>query len=246
MKPLEEINLEYLSERPAAEKPQNPERKKNGMFHFMSNLLFYPVIVMVLFIAANSGNSGVPKGIMGYSYFNVLSSSMQNEIPKGSFILVKRTAPQALSIGDNITYMRDSQTSVTHKIIGIYENCENSGARGFQTKGTNNGNPDRDIVYEANVVGKVIFTVPVLGAVITYLGANIHIMLVIFGLSVLLSFSISGLFVKPVKDKGGGDDGRKKTKKALPSDIFGNDYGIFDCGDDSYGIRSFQQLFVHE
>jgi len=92
--------------------------------------------------------------------------------------------------------MDDQSTSMTHKIVGIYENYDSSGARGFQTKGVNNTNPDRDIVYEANVVGKVIFILPVIGMVLSYLNENIFLMFIIFGLCVLLSFFLRGVFAE--------------------------------------------------
>ena len=170
--------------------------EKRGIFTIISDSLFYMAILMILFYALTTGTDGTPKVIMGYSYFTVLTSSMQDEIPKGSFILVKQTDPQSLQEGDNITYMRDRSTSVTHKIVEIHENYQNSGARGFRTKGVNNINQDREIVYESNVVGRVILTVPALGAAISYLGANIYIVFIIFGLCTILSFCIRGLFAK--------------------------------------------------
>jgi signal peptidase len=121
---------------------------------------------------------------------------MQNEIPKNSFILVKHINPNDLVVGDNITYKRDQNMTVTHKIIEIYENHENSGARGFKTKGTNNANPDKEIVSAVNVVGIVSFSVPEVGAVIMYLENNLHVVIIIFGLCMLFSFSIRGLFMK--------------------------------------------------
>jgi hypothetical protein len=72
--------------------------------------------------------------------------------------------------------------------------------RGFQTKGVNNLNPDTAIVPASNVVGKVIFVLPIAGAVISYLSANIFLMFIIFVLCVILSFSLRGLITKPKKE----------------------------------------------
>ena len=175
------------------------KKEKRSIFALVSDMLFYLAILMVLFSAltyAPGNGNGSPRMFLGYSYFTVLTPSMQDEIPKGSFILVKETDPRELNIGDNITFMKDANTSVTHKIADIYENYENSGARGFQTKGVNNVNPDRDIVYESNIVGKVILVIPAAGAVISYLRAHIYIVFIIFGLCVILSFLLRGLFTR--------------------------------------------------
>jgi len=191
---------------------------KRGTITIISDILFYLAIVLILFSAMTAGSGGAPKVIMGYSYFSVLSASMQDEIPKGSFILVKQTDPQDLSKGDNITYMRDRSMSVTHKIINIYENYQNSGATGFQTKGINNANPDEDIVYESNVVGKVILVVPVLGVAISYLAENIYIVFIIFGLCLILSFCIRGVFEKTERKQA---QNQLRFRKAAVSGNFG-------------------------
>jgi len=174
--------------------------KGRGVFTKISDMLFSLAIIMILFVVLIPGSDdGVPKTIFNYSYFTVLTPSMQDEIPQGSFILVKSIDPQKLKVGDNITFMADYSTAVTHKIVGIYENYDNSGALGIQTQGVNNANPDRDIVYEASIVGKVIFVLPVFGAVLSYLSENVFLVFTIFGLCVLLSFLLRGVFAKPAK-----------------------------------------------
>jgi len=178
--------------------PPKKQKKQKKIFVLISDLIFYFAIAAVMFSVLASGpNGGEPRVFMGYSYFTVLTGSMQDEIPKGSFILVHSTDPQKLKVGDNITFMLNANTTVTHKIINIYENYENSGARGFQTKGVNNSSPDKDIVFEANVVGKVIFSVPMVGAIISSLKNNIFVVFIMFGLCIALSFFLRILFAKP-------------------------------------------------
>ena len=192
------ISEKYRAAAASVTRPSRTVKRIRGKFAVISDILFYLAMLMLLItVLTSGGNSGSPKVIMGHSYFTVLSSSMQDEIPKGSFILVRRTNPRELRIGDNITFMRDRYTSVTHKITDIYEDYQKSSAIGFQTKGVNNIAPDKEIVYESNVVGKVIFVLPLAGAAISWLGAHLYIVLIIFGLFVILSFCLRGLFSKP-------------------------------------------------
>ncbi|MCL1975869.1 MAG: signal peptidase I [Firmicutes bacterium] len=188
---------------------QKATKKKTSAASLVSDILFYIAIFVILSATIFAGSdSKAPKVILGYSYFTVLTSSMQNEIPKGSFILVHHMNPSKLKLGDNITYMRDPHTSITHKIVGIYENYQNSGARGFQTQGVNNVNPDQEIVFASNVVGKVTIVIPSAGAAIMYLRTNMHLMFIMFGLCVILSFTLRGMFTKPGR---GGVQGRVKA-----------------------------------
>jgi signal peptidase len=124
---------------------------------------------------------------------------MQDAIPRGSLIVVKRVESHEIEVGDDITYMRDANSTITHRVVQIYEDYKNSGERGFQTQGVNNAAPDPDVVYAPNVVGVVLFHVPTLGAMLAYLGGNLHIVFIFFGLLMVLSFALGKLFAKAQK-----------------------------------------------
>ena len=69
--------------------PQNS--RAHGFAHIMGNLMFYLAIVLLLAgaVMIRSTRSGAPVSIAGYSGLVVLSESMQDVIPKGSFILTR-------------------------------------------------------------------------------------------------------------------------------------------------------------
>ena len=202
IKTLEELNLEFMEKEYVTARPpyeneahekvtglstdaepiaEQPRKVKRSAFNIMTRLLLYAALLALLFSAVTASK---------YSFYNVLTSSMRDEIPKGSLILVHQTDPRELEVGDNITFMRDWKTSVTHKIVAIYEDHQNSGARGFQTRGINNISDDSEIVHAENVVGKVVFTIPVVGTVVSWLVENIYIIFIIFVLCVIFPITI--------------------------------------------------------
>lgn len=206
-----EPDLNELYERALRRLKNNGEEKKNrkdikkkrNIFAVISDLFFYLAIFTVLIAIFTSWpKEGSPNMLMGYAYFTVASSSMQKEIPKGSLIFVKKTEAQNLNIGDNITFIKeDGIDTITHKIVDIYDNYLGSGARGFQTKGVNNPDPDKNIVHAENIVGKVVTVLPGLGAAVSAIRSNIYIIFIIFGLFVVLSFLIRALFAGSAKLK---------------------------------------------
>jgi signal peptidase len=137
--------------------PQTAKQHRS-IIGIISNILFYIVIVIVIFaIILSRGSGEEPRSLFGYSIFTVLTSSMQSEIPQYSFIITHEVKPDTLKIGDDITYLMPDGRTITHRIIGIYINYQNSGEIGFETKGVSNSSADAEIVYGKNVVGKVIF-----------------------------------------------------------------------------------------
>jgi len=180
--------------------------------HSVFSLAFYLVLI-VLVVGAQSlfgGNAG-PRVLFNYTALNVLTDSMQREIPQNSLVIVHRVDPNTIQVGDNVTYMSNQKVSVTHKVVGIIENFEDTGQRGFQTKGVENRSPDRKIVYAVNVVGKVVYHVPAVGAAIAWANGNILLLLIVVigmgGLLFSLYKTLRWLF-RPDAPKETIDDGR--------------------------------------
>ncbi|MFQ9797865.1 MAG: signal peptidase I [Clostridia bacterium] len=116
----------------------------------MGEVVFYGLLLLLIIAAlfVRTTSDGAPKSLAGYSGMIVLTESMQSEIPKGSLVIAQQVDPETLQIGDDITYMANQTTSVTHRIVGIIENYENTGQRAFQTQGIMNapaGQPARSL-----------------------------------------------------------------------------------------------------
>jgi len=117
----------------------------------------------------------------------VLSGSMEPALPVGSAILVRPVDPQAVSVGDIITYRQKGSTDfVTHRVVEV--NREGS-ALSFRTQGDANGGPDPAAVAPDAVEGRVWASVPYLGYVARYAR---HLWGFLFLVGVPGAFIISG------------------------------------------------------
>ncbi len=98
----------------------------------------------------------VPR-FMGYEIYNVVSGSMEPEIPVGSVIYVEEAVPEEVQEGDVIAFWSNDSV-VAHRVV---KNKMVEGA--FVTKGDANAEEDmNDIDYEA-LVGRVAAHYPMLG-----------------------------------------------------------------------------------
>ena len=184
-------------EEPAPEQEQidTPKKKKKkakkeekSLKSLVGDVVFYcALIVVVAVVLMIRGKGEGPTTFAGYSAFTVLSSSMQDEIPKGSLIITKRVDPNTLEIGDDITYMRDASSTVTHRIVGIMENYNETGQRAFRTQGIMNAEPDSTPVVAVNVVGRVVFHSLILGQIVEFISAYWY-------LAVLFVLLFTGLY----------------------------------------------------
>ncbi len=87
------------------------------------------------------------------------SGSMRPAIDVGDIVIIAEASADVVKEGDVIEFRRESAT-IIHRIIEIQEV---EGAKFFVTKGDANNAPDLEPVMPAQVVGKVVFTVPKIG-----------------------------------------------------------------------------------
>lgn len=105
-----------------------------------------------------------PPSVLGTTPMVVLSGSMSGNAPDhiemGDLIFVGKAEPEALKVGDIITFMQGS-TVVTHRIIEISR--DDSGKLQFLTKGDANNTADTKPVSEDDLVGIYKGRIPKVG-----------------------------------------------------------------------------------
>jgi signal peptidase I len=110
------------------------------------------VLLTVLFTG-----SGQAPSILGHSMFRVMTGSMEPSIPLDSLIVVKKTEPSELEVGDVISfYSKDPSLDGavnTHRIVAIEED---GGHYSFTTKGDANNVEDHYTTTESDLIGKVV------------------------------------------------------------------------------------------
>jgi len=120
-------------------------------------LFFFVVIIFAAMLYVN---------IFGYHFFSINSSSMASVLSVGSLLVTKEVPAETLKEGDIITFMTSDGVCVTHQIVNIFPNYHNSGEPAYRTKGTENVAPDKELVLQEQILGKVLFHIPGLGGMI--------------------------------------------------------------------------------
>ena len=138
------------------------DRKGRKMFPALCSML--GTLILLGVIAAFLPLT-VPR-LMGYGIYEVVSGSMEPEIPVGSAIYVKEAEPESVEAGDIIAFAKNGSV-ITHRVE------ENRYVEGeFVTKGDANREEDMEPVAYDSLIGKVERHVPVLGVVMTLLASN--------------------------------------------------------------------------
>jgi signal peptidase I len=86
---------------------------------------------------------------------SVVSESMEPILHRGDLLFV--TGADDFQVNDIVIYQRSEvQYTIVHRIIEVQED-------GYVIKGDNNPVPDAGVVKQEQIVGKVLFAVPLLG-----------------------------------------------------------------------------------
>lgn len=152
------------------------EKEKRGgvlpaVCSILGTLILASVILMCLPVT-------LPK-LFGYQVYDVVSGSMEPEIPVGSVVYVKETPPDEMKEGDVAAFW-SGDIVVVHRVV------ENQIVEGqFVTKGDANAGEDvRKTPYDA-LIGKVTRHIPLLGMVMSLLTSTV-------GKAYMLCFALCG------------------------------------------------------
>ncbi len=124
------------------------------------NVICIAIIILaigILFSVVTTPAGRTPQ-VLGYSGFRVLTGSMEPEIPANSFVLVKLCKASSIKEGDVISFY-SSDASLggainTHRVMSI---GSDAGHVTFTTKGDANPIADKNLVYDVDLIGKVVF-----------------------------------------------------------------------------------------
>lgn len=160
-----------------------------------SYCLFGLIICLSLFVLTLRFLGESPS-IFGYSFYYVLTESMEPEINAGDMILGKYTAPEALQVGDVITYMGETgavkDKIITHKIVEINDDI-------FTTKGVANDIADPPI-NSSQILSKYVATIPVAGKLFSVINSKFGFIFLIVTPLVLLIVNEISIIVKAFKE----------------------------------------------
>lgn len=154
-----------------------------AVMHFITSVIMYSVfallvivgIIMLMYVVdmKKNSSSGVYKPPIFNAYV-IISNSMVPTIQVEDAVIIKRTTPGDLKVGDIITFIstdpRYNGTTVTHRIVGIY--TASDGTLQFRTKGDNNNVEDSTLVRSDKVLGKVLFKIPKIGYIQWFLSQS--------------------------------------------------------------------------
>jgi signal peptidase len=147
---------------PKRAQPAARFRARDGVFYVL-------LIALVAGVFAYTHPAEGTRPIGGYALFSVLSNSMRSVYPQGTLLLVRQADPASIAVGDDITFVRSDLTTITHRVIAIVEDADGHGTLAFQTQGTDNPSPDEALAFAPNVVGRVVGSVPKIGAAVQWI-----------------------------------------------------------------------------
>ena len=161
------------------------------------------VVLSILFAFLISGVR-----ILGFDVFGVLTGSMEPAYPVGSLIYVKPVDASELRVNDVITFSVTPGVIATHRIVEVVPDENNPLIVRYRTKGDANKDVDAALVSAGNIVGKVMFCVPVLGQMASYIQEppGLYVAILVCGLMIAFVFFTDSLDEKQKKH-------RKKSAK---------------------------------
>lgn len=159
------------------------------IFRFLSSILFYAVIfilvvIVIMFLVYYVDRQiGLKKGEVRSPLFGayiIISESMIPNINVYDAVVTVRADEDKIKIDDIITFIsKDIETAgtpITHRVIGIVET--DTGIK-YRTKGDHNNTADFSLISPNEVIGKVYLRIPMIGYLQTFMTKPIGWVLIV-------------------------------------------------------------------
>lgn len=143
------------------------------------------------------GASVLPR-ILGAVPLAVLSGSMEPTFAAGDLVISKPVDPAQITVGDIVTFQPEANNPalVTHRVVS--KAVGESGTSGFTTRGDAN-RVDDEPISGAQVRGKVLYTMPLLGYVVNALSPQLRTILLQGAGALLLVWAVVSI-IRPTKN----------------------------------------------
>jgi signal peptidase len=152
------------------------------------------LVVVLLALIAPFVVYAVPATVGAEASYVVLTASMTPAIAPGDVVIVDSVPARDVAVGDVIVFEQRTGDAVpiTHRVIGVERSAGAPPA--FQTKGDANEDADLSLVTPDRLIGRVVFSIPLIGHVIQFVGTPAgFVALVVLPLGLLVVSEVAGL-----------------------------------------------------
>ena len=159
------------------------KQKIQKILFILLYILLIPTILFSLFlIIIELGNSKEGPSFFNIELYTVISESMSPRLKINDIVIVKKGYEiESYKKGNIITFIRDNEV-ITHRIDRVISADMRPA---FITKGDNNKVEDEELVKYENIIGKVVLTMPKVGALVNLLKNKlffVSILCLLFGI----------------------------------------------------------------
>lgn len=106
-----------------------------------------------------------------FGAYVIISESMIPNVKVYDAVVTMRVKNNKIKVDDIITFVskniETAGTPITHRVVGIVETSK--GEFAYRTKGDNNNTPDAALILHSEVIGKVLFRIPKIGYLQTFM-----------------------------------------------------------------------------
>lgn len=199
------------------------------VLHFLSTVLLYSLLIIVLIIAVFFGAYVIDQmiGMKNhedrsplFGVYVIISPSMVPNINVYDAVVTMRVPTEKIEMYDVITFLSKDidthGTPITHRVVGIVETED--GKIGYRTKGDNNNAEDNALIMEDEVIGKVLFRIPMIGYVRNFITSKLGwLLIVVLPCVGVIIYDIGKLvgLIKNSKAKSDNEDDKNEEKENI-------------------------------
>lgn len=170
----------------------------------LSVILWIIILLAALFsfVTLATKDKNQIASIAGFSPLTVQTDSMKPAFSSGDLIIIKKCDPDTLEVGDIITFHTIIENQYALNTHRIKEITEENGIKNYVTKGDNNALEDTHIITGADIAGKYVTKIPLLGKIMNFISGTVGFLVcIVFPLFIFFIYQIYHLIMIVIEMK---------------------------------------------
>ena len=170
----------------------------------LSVILWIIILLAALFsfVTLATKDKNQIASIAGFSPLTVQTDSMKPTFSSGDLIIIKKCDPDTLEVGDIITFHTIIENQYALNTHRIKEITEENGIKNYVTKGDNNALEDTHIITGADIAGKYVTKIPLIGKIMNFISGTVGFLVcIVFPLFIFFIYQIYHLIMIVIEMK---------------------------------------------
>ena len=169
-----------------ADKTEEFDNKTGGRFAVYS-LLVVGILLLTMSLFLTVKKVSPNYNFFNHYIYNYSETNMENDIPFNSLVVISKLNRQDLEVLDDVAYKQGIESVKIVRVVEVVDDKQDS----YKTESISHIFDEPEVLMRSEVLGRIKYTIPVLGGIFSILVDNFWLVYLISGSILLIAYLLN-------------------------------------------------------